>query len=81
MYVIEISDVTHEYKTLNFVLCLTFGVKNKPFGFSSQIDALSQNQGFLYQNFIVQNVHAHSKNKFQHFCCIFEVSIFIILLI
>ena len=27
-------------------MCSTFGVKNKPFGFSSQPDALSQNQGW-----------------------------------
>ena len=58
MYVIYISDVNQEDATLKFVLCLTFGVKNKPFGISSQIDALSQNKGFLHQNFILHNVHA-----------------------
>ena len=43
MYVIDISDVTQEDTNLKFVLCLTFGVKNKPFGFSTHSDALSQN--------------------------------------
>ena len=59
MYVIEISDVTQEDETLKIVSCLNFCVKNKPFGFSSQIDALSQNQGFLHKKYIVQNVHTH----------------------
>ena len=58
MYVIEISDVTQEDATLKIVLCLTFGVKNKPFGFSSQLDTLYQNQVFLHQKCILQNVHA-----------------------
>ena len=59
MYVIEISDITQEYETLKLVFFLTFGVQNKPFSFSSQIDSLSQNQGFLNQSFIVHNVHAN----------------------
>ena len=57
MYVIDISDVTQEDTTLKFVLFLTFGAKNKPFGFSSQLDALSQNQGFLNQKSTVHNLH------------------------
>ena len=61
MYVIEISDVTQEYTTLKFVFCLNFGVKNKPFGFSYQLDALSQKQGFLHQKIMIQNVHAQFK--------------------
>ena len=63
MYIIEIYDATQEDEALKFVLCLTFGVKNKPFGFSYQLDAFSQNQGFLHQNFIVQNVHAQFYNN------------------
>ena len=58
MYVIDISDVTQEYTSLKFVVCLIFGVKNKPFGSSSQLDALYQNQGFPHQNFTLQNEHA-----------------------
>ena len=64
MYVIEISDVTQEYTTLNFVLCLTFAVKNKHFGFYSYLYALSQIQGFLHQSFILQNIHAQFYNIF-----------------
>ena len=58
MYVIDISDATQEDTTLKIVLCLNFCVKNKPFGFSSQLDALSQNQGFLDKLFMVHNLHA-----------------------
>ena len=50
MYLVEIYDVAQEYTTLKFVFFLTCGVKNKPFGFSYQIDALSQNQGFIHQS-------------------------------
>ena len=58
MYVIEISDVTQEDVELKNRLVFDFFVKNKPFVFPSQLDALSQNQSFLHQNFIIQNVHA-----------------------
>ena len=61
MYVIDIYDVTHEDATLKFVLCLNFYVKNKALSFPSQIDDLSHNQGFLHQNFIIQNIHAYFK--------------------
>ena len=64
MYVIEIYDITQDNTTLKFVLCLTFGVKNKPFGFYSQLDVLSQNQGVLHKHFIVHNVNEHFQSNF-----------------
>ena len=46
-------------------MCLNFRVKNKPFGFSSQLDALFQNQGFLDFFLMIHNLHAQFKNIFK----------------
>ena len=58
MYVIRISYVTQEDETLKICLLFDLWCQNKPFGFSSQPEALSQNKGFLHQNFIVHNKYA-----------------------
>ena len=42
---------------------LDFGVKNKPFGISYQLEALSQNQGFLHQKIILLNLDAQFYNN------------------
>ena len=59
------------------VLYSTSVVEIKTFGFSSQIDILSQNWDFLVKFFTVHNVHTQFWNYFETFRCNFKEPIFI----